>query len=72
MRWSFEAVGRDLGIRALLLEGGNPLGPRLVASYGDAGFRATGTYWAFLGITVVVCLLGALLVLARTADRSSR
>ncbi|MBW3621437.1 MAG: ABC transporter ATP-binding protein, partial [Actinobacteria bacterium] len=72
VRWAFEAVGRDLGVRELLLAGGSPLGPPLVASYGEAGSRSMGTYWLFLAITVVVCLAGARLVLARTADRSTR
>ena len=38
-RWAFEALGHDLGVRHLLSDGGSPLGPPLVASYGDAGRR---------------------------------
>ena len=53
VRWAFEAVGHDLGVRELLLRGGSPLGPPLVQSYGDAGLEATTTYWIYLvGFTV--------------------
>ena len=44
-RWAFEAIGHDLGARRILAEGGSPLGPPLLASYGDAGTQSTGTYW---------------------------
>lgn len=72
VRWSFEAVGRALGVRQLLLEGTSPLGPPLVDSYGAAGLRPIGTYWAFLAVAIAVCLAATWLVLARTADRSRR
>ena len=36
-RWAFEVIGHDLGARRILAEGGSPLGPPLLASYGDAG-----------------------------------
>lgn len=72
VRWSFEAVGRDLKVRELLLAGGSPLGPPLVDSYGTAGQRTVGTYWMYLAVSTVVLLVATWIVLARTADRNSR
>jgi ABC-type multidrug transport system ATPase subunit/ABC-type multidrug transport system permease subunit len=72
VRWAFEAVGRDLGVRELLAAGGSALGPPLVASYGDAGLRPTGVYWAILGAFILVFLFGAWLLLRRAARASSR
>lgn len=72
VRWAFEAVGRDLGVRALLVSGGSPLGPPLVESYGEAGTRTTVTYWVFLAVFVLVFAVGARLSLARTVGRSAR
>ena len=63
-RWAFEAVGHDLGVRRLLEEGGVAAGPPLVDSYGDgAAAYATGTYWAFLGIFIVVFLVACWAIL---------
>jgi ABC-type multidrug transport system ATPase subunit len=72
VRWAFEAVGHDLGVRRLLTEGGSPLGPPLVASYGDAGLRSTGFYWTVLAVFTLTSLLGAWLLLRRTARISPR
>ena len=36
-RWAFEAIGHDLGARRILAHGGSPLGPPLLASFGNAG-----------------------------------
>jgi pimeloyl-ACP methyl ester carboxylesterase len=60
------------GIRDLLLHGGSPLGPPLVASYGNAGLEPIATYWIYLAIFVVVFLVATWAVLARTATRSPR
>jgi ABC-type multidrug transport system ATPase subunit len=54
VRWAFEAVGSDLGAREILAGGGSPLGPPLLEAYGEAGMRATGTYWLYLAVFVVV------------------
>jgi hypothetical protein len=48
VRWAFEAVGRDLGVRELLLAGGSSLGPPLVEAYGNAGASPIGWYWSYL------------------------
>jgi ABC-type multidrug transport system ATPase subunit len=72
-RWGFEALGHDLGARRILDDGGSPLGPPLVASYGDsaASYR-TPVYWAILAIFIAVFSIGALAVLHRTSRRSLR
>jgi ABC-type multidrug transport system ATPase subunit len=59
VRWAFEGVGRDFGVRELLLGGGSPLGPPLVEAYGNAGTSAITTYWAYLlGFTFLFLLSG--------------
>jgi ABC-type multidrug transport system ATPase subunit len=65
-RWAFEAVGHDLGARRILEHGGSSLGPPLLASFGNAGSAATGTYWAILLSFSVVLLIATWRVLART------
>ena len=72
VRWTFEAIGHDLGVRRLLTAGGSPLGPPLVASYGAAGTAATTTYWAILAAFGLVFLAAAWFVLARSLRRSER
>jgi ABC-type multidrug transport system ATPase subunit len=64
-RWAFEAVGHDLGARLVLAEGGSPLGPPLLASYGDAGTWSTGTYWVILVAFAIVFLFATWRVLER-------
>jgi ABC-type multidrug transport system ATPase subunit len=71
-RWAFEALGHDLGVRHILADGGSPLGPPLIAAYGDAGTRATGVYWAFLAAFTIVFFLGAWAILRRRCRRSIR
>lgn len=71
-RWAWEALGHDLGIRRLFAEGGSPLGPPLLDSYGDTGTYATGTYWLILGIFCVVLAIGAWATLRMTSRRSTR
>jgi ABC-type multidrug transport system ATPase subunit len=65
-RWAFEAIGHDLGARRILAEGGSSLGPPLLASYGNAGTRSTGTYWLILGAFAVVFLVATWGVLVRS------
>jgi hypothetical protein len=65
-RWAFEAIGHDLGARRILAEGGSRLGPPLLASYGDAGTRSTGSYWLILGAFAVVFLIATWGVLVRS------
>jgi ABC-type multidrug transport system ATPase subunit len=72
VRWAFEAVGHDLGVRSLLRHSGSPLGPPLIASYGNAGSHATGTYWAYLGIFIVVLVAASWITLVLTCRRNLR
>ena len=71
-RWAFEALGHDLGARRILAQGGSPLGPPLLASYGHAGTQSTGTYWLILGAFAVVFLIATWGVLVSTTRRSIR
>ena len=71
-RWAFEAIGHDLGARRILAQGGSPLGPPLLASYGDAGTQSTGSYWLILGAFVVVFLVATWGVLVRSTRKSMR
>jgi ABC-type multidrug transport system ATPase subunit len=72
VRWAFEAIGRDLGVRELLTAGGAPLGPPLVESYGAAGTLATGTYWGILLAVTLGFLVAAWWVLRATVRRGRR
>jgi ABC-type transport system involved in multi-copper enzyme maturation permease subunit len=71
-RWAFEAMGHDLGARRILAEGGSPLGPPLLASYGDAGTPPTGAYWLVLTAFAVVFLVATWGVLVHSTQRSKR
>ena len=68
-RWAFEVVGHDLGARRILAEGGSPLGPPLLVSYGDAGTHSTATYWIVLATFAVVLLTATWAVIARSTER---
>ena len=68
-RWAFEVMGHDLGARRILAEGGSPLGPPLLASYGDAGTYSTGTYWLVLAAFGVVFIVATWAVIVRSTRR---
>src|SRR5215207_1431412 len=70
-RWAFEAVGHDLGARRILADGGSPLGPPLLASYGDAGTSSIGVYWAILVAFAVILLIGTWTVLVYSTRRAT-
>lgn len=57
-RWAFEAVGHVMGARDIFAHGGSPLGPPLLASYGDAGLLSTVGYWAWLAAFIALFLAG--------------
>jgi ABC-type multidrug transport system ATPase subunit len=71
-RWAFEAIGHDLGAERILADGGSPLGPPLLASYGDAGGHATFMYWLALAAFAVAFLIATWAVLARSTRRGMR
>ena len=68
-RWAFEVIGHDLGARRILADGGSPLGPPLLESYGDAGTYSTGTYWLVLAAFAVVFLVATWGVIVRSTRR---
>jgi ABC-type multidrug transport system ATPase subunit len=54
-RWTFEGLGRAMDLDALWARGGSPLGPPLLASYGDTFSRAVPVDWAVLaGFTALL------------------
>jgi ABC-type multidrug transport system ATPase subunit len=71
-RWTFEAIGHDLGARDILAHGGSPLGPPLLASFGDAGTATTGTYWLILSTFAIALLAATWGMLVRSTGRSTR
>ena len=71
-RWSFEAVGHDLGARHVLAAGGSRLGPPLLASYGDAGTWSTGAYWLTLAAFALAFFAATWVVVARSTRASTR
>jgi len=71
-RWAFEAIGQDLGARRILAEGGSPLGPPLLDSYGNAGTQPIGIYWLILAAFAAVFLVATWAVLVRTTRKSQR
>jgi hypothetical protein len=61
-RWAFEGLGHSLGVARLWRTGASPMGPPLLASYGDTFGRAVVADWAILaGFTC--CLLAGTVVL---------
>ncbi|MGD1218649.1 ATP-binding cassette domain-containing protein [Streptomyces krungchingensis] len=53
-RWAFEALGSGVGLEALWRGGGSPLGPPLLASYGDSFAHPASRGWLILaGFTLV-------------------
>ena len=71
-RWAFEAMGHDLGVRRILAEGGSPLGPPLLDSYGDGATSSLATYWLVLAVSIVVLLAATWLLLQRSTRRATR
>ncbi len=71
-RWAFDAIGHDLGARRILGEGRSPLGPPLLASYGDAGTNDTAYYWLILAGFVIAFLSATWFVIARSTRQSGR
>jgi hypothetical protein len=71
-RWAFEAFGHDIGARRILAEGGSPLGPPLLESYGNAGTFSTGSYWLVIAAFAVAFLVATYAVIVRTTRGSMR
>ncbi|MFI6643011.1 ATP-binding cassette domain-containing protein [Streptomyces sp. NPDC050504] len=64
-RWAFEALGSGVGLEELWRDGGSPLGPPLLASYGDSFGHPAGRGWLVLAGFTLVFLAGTWAVLVR-------
>ncbi|MGC5286387.1 ATP-binding cassette domain-containing protein [Micromonospora sp. DT231] len=68
-RWAFEGLGHTAGVERLWRDGGSPLGPPLLATYGDSFSRPVWVNWLVLGGFTVLFLGAAWAVLARRDSR---
>lgn len=64
-RWAFEALGSGVGLEELWRGGGSPLGPPLLASYGDSFGHPASRGWLVLAGFTLVFLAGTWAVLVR-------
>jgi hypothetical protein len=70
VRWTFEAVGKSFDLNNLYAHGNSPLGPPLLAQYGNSFARTLWQDWAILTMFTVVFLAGTCWVLARKGSVS--
>ncbi|MET8464268.1 ABC transporter permease, partial [Micromonospora zamorensis] len=70
-RWAFEALGHTAGVEQLWRDGGSPLGPPLLATYGDSFSRPVWVNWLVLGGFVLLFLCATWAVLARRDSRGT-
>ncbi len=68
-RWSFEALGHTTRLPDLLVHGASPLGPPLLASYGNSFGRPLWQSWCIIGGFAVLFVTGACVVLAQRTNR---
>ncbi|MGC4869464.1 ATP-binding cassette domain-containing protein [Micromonospora sp. DT53] len=68
-RWAFEGLGHTVGVEGLWRDGGSPLGPPLLATYGDSFSRPVWVGWLVLGGFVLLFLGAAWAVLVRRDSR---
>jgi ABC-type multidrug transport system ATPase subunit len=68
-RWSFEALGHTTRLPELFGRGASPLGPPLLASYGDSFDRPLWQSWCIIGGFTLLFVTGACLVLAERTNR---
>ncbi|HEY3868306.1 MAG TPA: ABC transporter ATP-binding protein/permease [Actinocrinis sp.] len=71
-RWGFDALGNIAGLPNLWRNGGSPLGPPLLASYGNTFGGSVVGDWSLLAGFTVVFLVAAGIVLARKTPRRRR
>ena len=62
-RWSFEAIGRSVGVEELLRRSGTPEALAVLERYGDSFARDLWQSWAILGVFAIVPMLAAVVVL---------
>ncbi|MER6221024.1 ATP-binding cassette domain-containing protein [Streptomyces sp900105755] len=64
-RWAFEALGSGVGLESLWRAGRSPLGPPLLASYGDSFGHPASRGWVILAAFALVFLAGTWVILVR-------
>jgi hypothetical protein len=67
-RWSFESLGHSVGLNALFANGASPLGPPLLAQYGDSFSRPVIETWLIMTAFTVVFLAATCIVLKRKSS----
>jgi ABC-type multidrug transport system ATPase subunit len=67
-RWSFESLGHSVGLNALFADGASPLGPPLLAQYGDSFSRPVIETWLIMIAFTVVFLASTCIVLKRKSS----
>jgi ABC-2 type transporter len=68
-RWSFEALGHTTRLPELFSQGASPLGPPLLASYGDSFDRPLWQSWSIIGGFTLLFVTAACVVLAERTNR---
>ncbi len=68
-RWAFEALGHSAGLERLWRYGGSPLGPPLLASYGDSFAHPVWGHWLILSGFTAGFLIATLVVLSVKTGR---
>jgi ABC-type transport system involved in multi-copper enzyme maturation permease subunit len=64
-RWAFEGLGHSLGVNRLWADGGSPLGPPLLASYGNTFSHPVAADAAILAGFTVAFLAATCAVIVR-------
>jgi ABC-type multidrug transport system ATPase subunit len=67
-RWSFESLGHSAELNTLFANGASPLGPPLLAQYGDSFSRSAVETWLIMTAFTVVFLAATCLVLKRKSS----
>ncbi|MFL6113606.1 MAG: ATP-binding cassette domain-containing protein [Catenulispora sp.] len=71
-RWAFEALGSGVDLDTLWAHGASPMGPPLLASYGDTFAQPAAHGWLWLAGFTVLFWAAAWAVLARKCRRVAR
>jgi ABC-type multidrug transport system permease subunit len=72
VRWGFEGIGHALSVNVLYANGASPLGPPLLAEYGDTFSRAVWVDWVVLAGFGIASLGLAYVVLERKLRTGKR
>ncbi|MGW3667906.1 ATP-binding cassette domain-containing protein [Streptomyces sp. NPDC005141] len=72
-RWAFEALGSGVGLASLWRAGGSPLGPPLLASYGDSFGHPASRGWVVLaGFALLFMALTWVVLVRKCRDGAAR